>query len=74
MIGISGDFAWAGVNGTANDPFFNGKNGAPIPLNTNTDRIASVTGRVGGARRLRSELRLEEEIAIGPANVRRWTD
>jgi outer membrane immunogenic protein len=49
VIGIGGDFAWSDIHGTANDPFFNGKNGNPITLTTKTDRIASVTGRIGYA-------------------------
>jgi outer membrane immunogenic protein len=49
VIGIGGDFAWSNINGIANDPFFTGKNGGAIPLSTQTDRIASVTGRVGYA-------------------------
>ena len=34
VIGIGGDFAWTKINGTVNDPFFQGKNGGPIPINT----------------------------------------
>lgn len=49
VVGIGGDFAWTKINGTVNDPFFQGKNGAPIPINTSTDRIASLTGRIGYA-------------------------
>jgi outer membrane immunogenic protein len=49
VIGIGGDFTWSDLHGLANDPFFVGKNGGPIPLNTQTDRLASVTGRVGYA-------------------------
>ena len=50
VVGIGGDFAWSDdIRGALNDPFFVGKNGLPIPLNTKTDRIASLTGRVGYA-------------------------
>jgi outer membrane immunogenic protein len=49
VVGIGGDFAWSDIHGAAIDPFFTGKNGAPIPLSTRTDRIASVTGRLGYA-------------------------
>lgn len=49
VVGIGGDFAWSQINGLANDPFFTGKNGAPVPLNTSTDRIGSLTGRIGYA-------------------------
>jgi outer membrane immunogenic protein len=49
VIGIGGDFAWTNINGIANDPFFNGKNGAPIQFGTQTKQIGSVTGRVGYA-------------------------
>jgi outer membrane immunogenic protein len=49
VIGLAGDFSWANIQGMANDPFFGGKNGGPITLTTRTDRIATVTGRVGYA-------------------------
>jgi outer membrane immunogenic protein len=49
VIGIGGDYGWSNINGALNDPFFVGKNNAPVQLNTQTDRIASVTGRVGYA-------------------------
>src|SRR5271155_4027858 len=49
VIGLAGDFTWTDMHGTTNDPFFNGKNGAPVPINTRTNWLASVTGRVGYA-------------------------
>jgi outer membrane immunogenic protein len=49
VVGIGGDFAWSNINGTINDPFFNGKNGGAIPLSTQTNEIGSVTGRIGYA-------------------------
>jgi outer membrane immunogenic protein len=49
VVGIGGDFAASDIHGIANDPFFTGKNNIPIPLSTRTDRIASLTGRVGYA-------------------------
>lgn len=49
VIGLAGDFSWASIQGAANDPFFGGKNGGPMTLTTRTDRLASVTGRVGYA-------------------------
>ena len=49
VVGLGGDFAWADIHGVANDPFFVGKNGQPVPLSTRTDMLASVTGRVGYA-------------------------
>jgi len=47
VIGIGGDYAWTDMHGVTNDPFFVGKNGAPVPISTRTDGLASVTGRVG---------------------------
>ncbi len=49
VIGFGGDIAWTDIHGVANDPFFVGKNGAPVPISTRTEAIASVTGRVGYA-------------------------
>ena len=49
VIGIAGDFAWSDIHGTVNDPFFNGKGGTGLPISTKTDRLASVTGRLGYA-------------------------
>ena len=49
VIGIGGDVAWTDIHGAANDPFFVGKNGAPVPLSTRTEAIASLTGRLGYA-------------------------
>ena len=47
VVGIAGDFSAADLHGTANDPFFAGKNGGPATLSSRTDWLASVTGRVG---------------------------
>src|ERR1700694_705256 len=50
VIGLAGDFSWADIHGLGNDPFFAGKNrNNPITLTTRTDRLATVTGRVGYA-------------------------
>jgi outer membrane immunogenic protein len=49
VIGLGGDFAWSDIHGLANDPFFVGKNGGPVPISTRTNEIASLTGRVGYA-------------------------
>jgi outer membrane immunogenic protein len=49
VIGIGGDISWANIGDHANDPFFQGKNGGPIPLTSKTDALASVTGRIGYA-------------------------
>ncbi len=51
VIGLAGDFSWANIQGAATDPdpFFTGKAGGPITLTTRTDRLATVTGRVGYA-------------------------
>ena len=42
VVGLEGDFAWADIKGTVNDPFFAGKN-----FTSKTDAIASGTGRIG---------------------------
>ncbi|HYJ42936.1 MAG TPA: outer membrane beta-barrel protein [Xanthobacteraceae bacterium] len=42
MAGLEGDFAWANIRGTVNDPFFAGKN-----FSSKTDWIATGTGRIG---------------------------
>jgi outer membrane immunogenic protein len=50
VIGIGGDVSWANINGHTNDPFdliFGGKNGGPITLASKTDRLATLTGRIG---------------------------
>lgn len=47
LAGIGGDFSWAHIDGQTDDPFFAGKNGAPLLLNSTTDRMGTVTGRVG---------------------------
>jgi outer membrane immunogenic protein len=49
VIGVGGDIAASDIHGLANDPFFVGKNGAPIPISTRTEAIASLTGRLGYA-------------------------
>jgi outer membrane immunogenic protein len=50
VVGIEGDYTWANINGTVNDPFFGGKNGAgPSTLTSKTDALASATGRIGYA-------------------------
>jgi len=46
---VGGDIAASDIHGLANDPFFVGKNGAPIPISTRTEAIASLTGRLGYA-------------------------
>jgi outer membrane immunogenic protein len=47
VIGIGGDVSWANISGQATDPFFTGKNGGPISLASKTDRLATLTGRIG---------------------------
>jgi outer membrane immunogenic protein len=47
LAGVGGDFSWANIDGQTVDPFFAGKNGGPVFLNSKTDRLATVTGRVG---------------------------
>jgi len=49
VFGVGGDFAWADIHGRDNDPFFVGKNGAPLTISTRTETLASLTGRVGYA-------------------------
>ena len=49
VVGVGGDFAGSDIHGLANDPFFVGKNGGPVPIRTRTNEIASLTGRVGYA-------------------------
>jgi outer membrane immunogenic protein len=49
VIGLAGDFSWANINGQATDPFFTGKNGNPITLNSKTDQLATATARLGYA-------------------------
>ena len=49
VIGVGGDVAWTDIHGVANDPFFVGKNGDPIPISKRTEALASLTGRVGYA-------------------------
>lgn len=40
---------WTSLNHVANDPFFAGKNGGPPLLTSQTDQIATLTGRIGYA-------------------------
>ena len=48
VVGLAGDFSWAGIDGQANDPFFDGKNPSqPLTVRSRTDFFGSVTGRVG---------------------------
>jgi outer membrane immunogenic protein len=49
VIGIAGDFSGADLHGVTNDPFFAGKNGGPATLNSRTESLATVTGRLGYA-------------------------
>jgi outer membrane immunogenic protein len=49
VLGLGGDFSWTDLSSVANDPFFNGKNGAPMPFSSRTDEIATITGRIGYA-------------------------
>ena len=49
VIGIGGDFSWTNLGSVANDPFFAGKNNGVVPFTARTDRIATLTGRVGYA-------------------------
>ena len=49
VLGIEGEYAWADIRGTVNDPFFAGKNGDPQTLSATTDGLGSVTGRLGYA-------------------------
>jgi outer membrane immunogenic protein len=48
VVGLAGDFSFAGIDGQTNDPFFSGKiAGQPLTLRSRTDFFGSVTGRVG---------------------------
>ena len=47
VIGIGGDFSWADIRDSGVDPFFAGKNGGPMTLNSRTDQMATLTGRIG---------------------------
>jgi outer membrane immunogenic protein len=47
LAGVGGDFSWANIDGQTVDPFFAGKNGDPLLLKSKTDRLGTVTGRVG---------------------------
>ncbi len=47
LIGATADFSWANIDGQAVDPFFTGKGGRPILLNSKTDWQATATARVG---------------------------
>jgi outer membrane immunogenic protein len=49
VIGLAGDFSWAHITGQDTDPFFAGKGGNTITLNSKTDKLASATGRLGYA-------------------------
>jgi outer membrane immunogenic protein len=42
VVGLEGNFLWANIRGTVNDPFFAGKN-----FTSKTDWIVSGTGRIG---------------------------
>jgi outer membrane immunogenic protein len=46
VLGAEGDFGWSSISGTDQEPFFFGKN---QQLHSQTDWIASATGRVGYA-------------------------
>jgi outer membrane immunogenic protein len=46
ILGAEGDFGWSSISGTVQEPFFSGKN---QHLHSQTDWIASATGRVGYA-------------------------
>ena len=49
VVGLAGDFSWANIDASENDPFFTGKNGNPIAMHTKTDFLATATGRLGYA-------------------------
>jgi outer membrane immunogenic protein len=49
VIGLAGDFSWANIRGQDSDPFFAGKNPGPVTLNSKTDELATITGRLGYA-------------------------
>jgi outer membrane immunogenic protein len=49
LIGAAADFSWANIEGQAADPFFTGKTGGPILLNSKTDWLATAAARVGYA-------------------------
>jgi outer membrane immunogenic protein len=50
VIGLAGDFSWANIDNEVVDPFFDGKTpGIPLTLRSQTDFLASATGRVGYA-------------------------
>jgi outer membrane immunogenic protein len=49
LAGVGGDLSWANLDGTTADPFFAGKTGEPITLNAKTDRMSTITARVGYA-------------------------
>ena len=46
VLGAEGDFGWSSISGTQREPFFAGKNQF---LHSQTDWVASATGRVGYA-------------------------
>jgi outer membrane immunogenic protein len=47
VIGIGGDFSWTDIRDSGIDPFFAGKNGGAIPINSRTEQMATLTGRLG---------------------------
>jgi outer membrane immunogenic protein len=49
VLGIGGDVSWTNLSSLTNDPFFGGKNNAPVLFSARTDEIATLTGRVGYA-------------------------
>lgn len=49
VIGAAGDFSFADINGSSQDPFFAGKNGNPVTRQDRTEWLATATGRVGHA-------------------------
>jgi outer membrane immunogenic protein len=50
VVGMAGDFSWAGIDGQVNDPFFVGKNGIdPLTVRSRTQFFGSAGGRVGYA-------------------------
>jgi outer membrane immunogenic protein len=50
VVGLAGDFSFAGIDGQANDPFFAGKNGIdPLTVRSRTDFFGSAAARVGYA-------------------------
>ncbi len=49
VIGAAGDFSFADIDGSSQDPFFAGKNNNPVTRQDRTEWLATATGRLGYA-------------------------